>query len=685
MTPGRAAASLVLLAGLTARAPAADGPALPQLVDRFDHLQVGEAVEVRDLSLSAGRFVCRLASGRAGTVRAGEEAVGIFFEGDGAMEYVSADPVEAPLVLFDVRKGSSLKAEKTERGVVVRDGFRRLLWIARGAAVPRLEGRSAPSLSDSFRKQRAKFSRAHGAPLSHDFALQALNAPDAPLVWAELDGGREDLVYELDRVDHPSEALLLLHASELRDPELRRFLWPVALSHQPIDRDARDPAPPRFLLTAVDVRLDANAGNEAKLAVEETLVPVRAPIRALRLDLVDIWYATAGSNLSPRAERVVAVVDERGHRLAFDHRGEEIVVELAEAAAPDAPVRLRFEIEGDFLIRPGGDNYWELGVSSWFPQPYLSEQAYTFHSVVRVPEPFVPFASGTTVRRASEDRRNVLETRVDHPIQAAAILAGVYETHEETRDGVAIRVSTYALENERSMKALAGVAADAIAFYRGFLGPFPFDELEIIQINDYGYGQAPPGVVFITNEAFDPLLGDMSRISSRSVARTFAHEIAHQYWGISVRIPAYSEQWLAESFAEYCAGMFLKERFGASVYDSLTSQWRRAASFAADAAPIPMATRVYVANDAIRRSEIRRGLLYGKGPVVLDALRSQIGDAAFLEALRAYQASHAWSFGSTRSFAALLEERTGRDWMPFMNRFYWGMEMPETGGRSPRP
>ncbi len=177
----------------------------------------------------------------------------------------------------------------------------------------------------------------------------------------------------------------------------------------------------------------------------------------------------------------------------------------------------------------------------------------------------------------------------------------------------------------------------------------------------------------------------MSRISSRSVARTFAHEIAHQYWGISVRIPAYSEQWLAESFAEYCAGMFLKERLGASVYDSLKSQWRRAASFAVDAAPIPMASRVYVANDAIRRSEIRRGLLYGKGPLVLDALRGQIGDAAFLEALRAYQASRAWSFGSTRSFAALLETRTGKDWMPFMNRFYWGMEMPEAGARPTPP
>jgi hypothetical protein len=676
VNPGRAAASAFLLGALAAGRPAAGAPSLPEIVERFDRLSVGDASEVAALELSAGRFVCRMASGRAAPVFAGGDAVGLFFEGEGAMEYVSADPVEAPLVLFDVRKGSSLKAERTDRGVAVRDRFRRLLWLARGAPLPQLRGRPAAPLADSFRKQRAKFTRAHGAPLSHDFALQALNAPEAPLVWAELDGGREDLVYELDRVDHPSEALLLLHSSESRDPELRKFLWPVAISFQPVDRDARDPAPPRFLLTAVDVELEASAGNDARLVVEETFLPVREPIRALRLDLNDTWYAASGANLGTRAEKVVAVTDERGRGLAFDHRGDELVVELAEPAAPEVPVRLRFEIAGDFLIRPGGDNYWELGVSSWFPQPYLAEQAYSFHAVVRVPEPFVPFASGKTVRRAKEGSRNVLETRVDHPVQGAVVLAGRYEVREETRDGVAIRVATYALENERSMKQLTGVAADVIAFYRGFLGPFPFDEFDVIEINDYGYGQAPPGILFITKEAFDPLLGDMSRLSSRAVALTFAHEIAHQYWGISVRIPSYAEQWLAESFAEYCAGLFLGQRLGAAAHDAVKSQWRRAASFAAETAPIPMASRVYVENDAVRRSEIRRGLLYGKGPLVLDGLRREIGDEAFLDTLRAYQASHSWSFGSTRSFADLLAARTNKDWMPFFEKYYWGLEMP---------
>jgi Peptidase family M1 domain len=674
----RAVVSLLLHALWPLAGARAVEPQLTEIVERFDRLRIGEAVSVSNRTFSAGRFLCRLVSGRAAPVRAGEEIVGIFFEGDGAMEYVSTDPVEGPVVLFDARKGSSLKAEKTDGGVTLRDSFRRLLWLSRGAPAPDVSGTpGAASLEEAFRRQRAKFGRMHLAPLSHDFALQALNAPSAPLVWAEMDGGKEDLVYELDRVDHPSEALLLLHASESRDPELRKFLWPVALSHQPIDRDAREPAAPRFVLTAVDVDLSASGGNDATLVVDETVVPVGAPLKALRFDLNDVWYAQSGSNLSTRAEKVRSVTDEAGRPLRFDHRLDEIVVELREAAAPERPVRLRFEIEGDFLIRPGGDNYWELGVSSWFPQPYLGEQAYTFHAVVRVPHPFVPFASGRTVRRAVEGGRNVLETRVDKPVQAAVILAGKYETREESRDGTTIRVATYALENPSSMEKLTGVAAEVIAFYRSILGPFPFDEFDIIEINDFGYGQAPPGVLFITREAFDPLIGDMTQLSARGIARTFAHEIAHQYWGVAVRIPGYAEQWLAESFSEYCAALFLKARRGPAFFDALESQWKRSASYAADSAPIPMASRVYVADDALRRSQIRQGLLYGKGPLVLGALRRDLGEEKFLEALRAYVQDRAWKFGSTKSLAELLEARTRNDFMSFFDRYYWGLETPK--------
>ncbi len=616
-------------------------------------------------------------TGRAAPVKAGDTVVGVFFEGRGALDYLSADALEAPVVVFNAKKGSGIKPEKTAEGVRLKDGFKRVLFLAAGRPLPALAGAGAASLEDAFRKHRAKFGRMHAPPLSHDFALQLLDAPEAPLLWAEISGGSDDLLYVFDGTDDdPGEGLATLNASESNESELRKYLWLAPLSLQPVGRDPRDPPRPRFLLTDVDLKLTATAGNDASLTVVETLVPQGRALAAMRFDVDSTVYAMAGANLEARSERVRKVTDESGRELAFDHRMDELVVALAEPAPAGKPFKLRFEIDGDFLVRPRGDRYWELGIWSWFPMPPLSGQGYTLHAEVRVPKPFVPFAPGKTVRREEVGGDNVLETRLDRPVQFAVILAGKYDMEEVEKDGVTIRVANYALDNPRGRKQLMQIAGEVIAYYKDFLGPFPFPEFNIIEINDYGFGQAPPATMFITKEAFDPLAGDMSRFEAQETAKMFAHEIAHQYWGIVVRIPSNQEQWLAESFSEYCASLFVRDKRSAAMHRKVGKQWRHGAEIAGDAAPIPLANQVWIADDARRRAAIRTGLLYDKGPILLANLHREVGDAAFLAFLRSCQTTLGWKWGSTKEVIRLLEAAGGRDFGAFFDSYFWGTELP---------
>jgi hypothetical protein len=669
----------VLLAALcavaAARSAGAAGENVAALVERYDHLSVGAAKQVTPMTLTSGHFECRLGPGRAAPVLAGEEVVGIYYEGAGTMSYVSTDPLEASTFAWNVRKVSSLRLEKTPQGARVTDNFARVLWLSAGRPLPPLEGAAGGSLADAFAKEREKFRRIVGPRPAHELALRALDAPNASVVRAELEGGSEDVVYRLEMED-PSESLSILRKSWSDDPESRRYLYPEYLSVQLVGRDARDPPVPRVVLTDVDVELGASDSERAEMKVVETLVPLGRPMSAVRLDLERTVYTTFGNNLSPRTERLRRVTDENGRELAFDHERDEVVVQLAEPAPPDAPIKLRFEIDGDFLVHPGGDSYWELGIEPWFPQPSLAGQFYTFHALVRVKKPFIPFAPGRTVRRAAEGDENVLETRVDKPICFAIIMAGGYEVEEETRNGVAIRVATYALKNPRAVKQLTNLAGNIIQYYQEFLGPFPMPELNIIEINDFGFGQAPPGTMFITKEAFNPLIEEENQLYSQGVNERFAHEIAHQYWGTAVKMPSREEQWLTESFAEYSAALFLKAYKNEATFNALVKHWRSRATFATSEVPIPLANRAY-ASDARTRFFIRTGLLYDKGPAVLRALHKELGDETFFTFLKSYQKSFAWKFASTKKLAGLLQYMTKKDYMPFFDRYYWGIEMPK--------
>jgi len=453
-------------------------------------------------------------------------------------------------------------------------------------------------------------------------------------------------------------------------------LYATTLSAQ-LGRDRRDPPKPAFLLTDVDLEVRASDDKDVRLTAVETIVP-QVPLRVLAFDLEGKVYTTLGQHLSERNEHVKKITDEQGRDLSFDHAVSGLLVQLAEPTVEGRPIKLRFEIEGDFLVHPGGSNFWELGVWPWFPQPELCEQYYTFHALVRVKKPFVPFASGRTIRRAEENGENVLETKIDEPVQFAVILAGDYTYKEETKDGVTIRVATYALKNDRAIKQLTDLAALIIGFYKEFLGPFPFSEFNILEIDSYGFGQAPPGVMFITKEAFNPLGGsEENQLYSGGVNERFAHEIAHQYWAHVVKMPSHEEQWLTESFAEYSAALFIKAGRGDAEYKSIVSHWRPNAKLATDKCTIPLANRIYIANDTRTQHFVRTGLLYMKGPLLLYALHKQLGDDTFLTFLKSYQKNFRWKFGSTKTVVAMLNFLAKKDFTPFFDENYWGTGMPK--------
>lgn len=643
------------------------------LTEVFDGLKVGDSITVPPGAVvRQGNIELTLTGGVAAPVIAGDETIGYFYKGGGRYTYTITAKEELAVAAHNAKRAADVAFQEKDGSAVVSDEFARALFWTVGGPLPKIEGSAGgESLEAAFDEHTKEFGLDVSAPAAHQFVLQKMNAPKQRFFRAEFAGGRDETVYLYDEADRRMETLYTLQRGKGRIT--REMAFPTILSDHPIGGSLRKVPQPRFQLTAIDYALEGS-GVDLKLKMTETFTGVRPGIHVLRLDQVDTMW---DDDEREHHFRVRSAKDAKGYELSIHHRNGQLLVGLREPLAPNATATVTFEIEGDVLQRPGGDNFWQLGVWSWFPQPDLVEQYYTIRSVVKVKKPFVPFAPGKTVRRAEEGDFNVVENVIDKPVQFATVHAGKYQWEEETRDGLTIRVASYAGKNTRAMKQLTSLAFTIIDYYKFFLGPFPFPEFTIIEMNTWGYGQAPPATMFITKEAFNPTLGEVNQYFSKGINERFAHEIAHQYWGHVVKMPSAEEQWITESFADYSAAVFLRKFKGNAAYDTILRHWQQRAAEASKYASIPMANRIRMPGDGLSQSVARSSLIYDKGAYLLAILHKELGDQLFLSFLKSYQTNFRWKFGTSETVTDVLKFVTKKDHAAFMEDHFWGTKMPQ--------
>lgn len=672
-------AALICFASVTfalaSSARASTGADLGALIESYERPHLGESVKVDNLTVPlSDRMTLRLLSGSAAPVTAAGQQIGFFFTGSGKLEYLSNRADEAVNVRFETRKTSDLNVAESAKGLVLTGNFDEVYVRVGGMTLPPLGAGAGDALSDAFAKHLEAMTKRRDQTETHQLVKQRINAPNAPVAVAEFFSGKNLLTYHFDRLDDWHESLLSYYRNRtIAVRELADAYWPVVLSDQPVGRSVRDLLAPPFLLSDLDYTLVAD-GQNAKLSIVETITPLNTPQSVFQSSLMSTIHDRRGG---AHPFKVTAVRDGAGNPLPFHHANDDIVVALPRPAGVEQKFAVRFEIEGDFLIQPGGDSYWELGTYPWFPQPDLGGQYYTIHSLIKVKKPWTPFAPGVTVRRGEEGEYNIVENRVEKPVQFAVALAGNYTFSEEKRDGLTIRAASYAGNNVLNRAKLQKLAYDIIKFYEPWLGPFPFKEFNIIEIHELGFGQAPPATMFITKEAFNPIQGDDNRFFSQGINHRFAHEIAHQYWGHVVKMPSSEEQWITESFAEYSSSLVMKQMKGQSTYDAMLSTWQANANDAKSYSGIALANRINIPEDPRQRMIMRTYLVYDKGAFLLATIHKQLGDARFAKFMRGTQASFQWRFLTTNDIAKTLKQiEPSTNWDSFFDKYYWGTEMP---------
>ena len=219
-----------------------------------------------------------------------------------------------------------------------------------------------------------------------------------------------------------------------------------------------------------------------------------------------------------------------------------------------------------------------------------------------------------------------------------------------------------------------------VTTYERYLPKFPWEELELFQAPDMFYGYvwiAPHGMVNLQNTrvlSSDTVGGGEAAFrdgTPHMESGVLAHELAHQYWGHTVRPSHIHEGWVNETMSETFSCIYVGDAFGSGDFFARMEKYREAweESLPEGAwAPLP---RAY-------ESPYQPLIVYNYGPYVMHMmLRRRMGDGAFFTAIDQFARDFYKKTVTTEQFLAALNNQTEEDFTDFFDYWIYGGFVPD--------
>jgi aminopeptidase N len=299
----------------------------------------------------------------------------------------------------------------------------------------------------------------------------------------------------------------------------------------------------------------------------------------------------------------------------------------------------------------------------WFPSNNHPTDKATYDVSVAVPQGVEVLSNGiftgTTPQINGWVRWN-WRTSSPQASYLAYVVIGQFEVRQSTAPNGQPVITAYGDDlgaNAASARASVERTPEVIEFLSSVFGPYPFEAQG---------GVVSTGLGFALENQTRPVYatGFFRRGANTSVV---SHELAHQWFGDSVSVNTWRNIWLNEGFATYASYMWAESQ-GEGTAAEISQYYFD--SYAADN-PI---WQVTVA-DPGSGNEFN-GAVYDRGAMTLQALRNAVGDDAFIQILKTWQAQKRYSTGKIEEFIALSERISGKPLYDLFNTWLFTKGKP---------
>jgi hypothetical protein len=284
--------------------------------------------------------------------------------------------------------------------------------------------------------------------------------------------------------------------------------------------------------------------------------------------------------------------------------------------------------------------------------PYGSRKLRSVRLSVTVPSDWVVVAPGDLVQEEVLGESKLFVFQSNEPLLLIGwIVAGKYWTATRSLSGGSIVLHLFPEDSARA-PALLDVAEKSLAFYSSEFAPYRFRTLRIVEAEQWLVG---PNVmaVAIPSAVIVKKLGFETEDQYLKIETLLPHEIAHQWWPMTVFLRDEDAVFLGEGMSEYSALLFTEAAGALSVRDTLSRH------------PFlrPLIVRVQMGNDVPlgQKADLRAiPTQYLKASYVFNMLRLVIGDSVFRSLYREFAHRFRFRYASMEDFIQLAEERSGQ-------------------------
>lgn len=293
------------------------------------------------------------------------------------------------------------------------------------------------------------------------------------------------------------------------------------------------------------------------------------------------------------------------------------------------------------------DEGWNVEIA-----PEIGDVIYADSSfyLVRVTAPvtLTIAASGIETGRERGETQQVV-TFAAGPVRDFYLAASEQYTQTRRTVGETTVNSFTTKENAAGAELALNHAVAALESFNRRFGPYPFTEFDMVSTTTFALGVEYPGIVALLEDLYDPTGVVGGTPAGVLLEAVVAHEVAHQWFYSVVGNDQVDEPWLDEALAQYATLLYYLDVHGgggaAGFRGSLERRWNRVNR--ADI-PIGLPVRAYTPQQY-------SAIVYGRGPLFLEALAQEMGQQEFEAFLKDYVQTYRWGIATGAGFKELAQ------------------------------